>query len=147
MRCASPRRRGLTDAARRSARGCSWCGGQNLDGAPDLLVAADHRIELAFGGGLGEVAGVALQRVIGLLGAGRIRGAALAQLVDGGVERLRRDPGIGEDARGLCLLGHGKRLQHPLDGDEAVPGFGGDLLGLVEHAPQGRGHVHLRAAA
>ena len=75
--------------------------GQHLDGAPDLLVAADHRIELALGRGLGEVAGVALQRVIGLLGAGRIRGAALAQLVDGGVERLRRHPGIGEDARGL----------------------------------------------
>ena len=121
--------------------------GQHLDGAPDLLVAADHRIELAFGGGLGEVAGVALQRVIGLLGAGRIRGAALAQLVDGGVERLRRDPGIGEDARGLRLLGHGERLQHPLDGDEAVAGFGRDLLGLVEHAAQGRSHMHLRPAA
>ena len=66
--------------------------GQHLDGAPDLLVAADHRIELALGGGLGEVAGVALQRVIGLLGAGRIRGAALAQLVDGGVERLSASP-------------------------------------------------------
>ena len=43
---------------------------QHLDGAPDLLVAADHRIELALGGGLGEVAGVALERIIGLLGAG-----------------------------------------------------------------------------
>ena len=45
------------------------------------------------------------------------------------------------------LLGHGERLQHALDGDEAVAGFGGDLLGLVEHAPQGRGHMHLRPAA
>src|SRR4029077_15486041 len=34
--------------------------GKNLDGAPDLLVAADYRIELALGGGFGEVAGVAL---------------------------------------------------------------------------------------
>ena len=46
---------------------------QHLDGAPDLLVAADHRIELALGRGLGEVAGVALQRVVGLLGAGASR--------------------------------------------------------------------------
>ena len=38
---------------------------QHLDGAPDLLVAADHRIELAGGRGLGEVAGIALQRVVG----------------------------------------------------------------------------------
>ena len=73
--------------------------GQHLDGAPDLLVAADHRIELALGGGLGEVAGVALERVVGLLGAGRIGGAALAQIVDGVVQALRRDTRLGEDAR------------------------------------------------
>ncbi len=46
---------------------------QHLDGAPDLLVAADHRIELACGRGLGEVAGIALQRIVGLLGAGASR--------------------------------------------------------------------------
>ena len=121
--------------------------GEHLNGAPDLLVTADDGIELALGCGLGEVAGVAFQRIVGLLGASRIRGAALAQLVDGGIERLWRDAGIGEDARGFRLLGHGERLQHPLDGDEAVAGFGRDLLGLVEHATQGRGHMHLRPAA
>ena len=122
--------------------------GQHLDGAPDLLVAADHRIELALGGGLGEVAGVALQRVIGLLGAGRIRGAAFAQIVDGGVQRGRGvTPASARIARGLCLLGHGKCLQHALNGDEAVAGLGGDLLGLVEHAAQGRGHMQLGATA
>ena len=62
--------------------------GQHLDGAADLLVAADHGIELAVGGGFGEIAGIALQRVIGLLGAGRVRGAAFAQIVDRSVERF-----------------------------------------------------------
>ena len=120
---------------------------QHLDGAPDLLVAADHRIELAFGGGLGEVAGVALQRIIGLLGAGRIGGAALAQIVDGGVEVLRGQAGIGEDARGLGLLAHGERLERALDRDEAVAGLARHLLGLVEHAGERGGHMRLRGAA
>ena len=42
---------------------------QHLDGAADLLVAADDRIELAGAGVGGEVARVFLQRVIALLGA------------------------------------------------------------------------------
>ena len=72
---------------------------QHLDGAADFLVAADHRIELAVAGGLGQVAGVFLQRVIGVLGRLRIGGAALAQRFDGGVEVLRRDARRG---RGFC---------------------------------------------
>ena len=62
---------------------------QDLDGAADFLVAADHRIELARAGHLGEVARVFLQRVIALLGGGRIGGAALADVVDRLVQRLR----------------------------------------------------------
>ena len=46
---------------------------QHLDRAADLLVAADDRIELALRGGLGQVAGIFLQRVVGLLGAGASR--------------------------------------------------------------------------
>ena len=66
---------------------------QHLDGAADLLVAADHRIELALARRLGEVAGVFLQRVVAVLGRRGVGGAALAQLVDGLLERLRRDAG------------------------------------------------------
>ena len=63
--------------------------GQHLDGAADFLVAADHRVELAVTRGLGQVAGIFLQRVIGVFGGGEIRGAALAQGLDRGVEVLR----------------------------------------------------------
>jgi hypothetical protein len=39
---------GLADAGLADQhRGCSWCGGQHLDRAADLLVAADDRVELA----------------------------------------------------------------------------------------------------
>ena len=81
---------------------------QHLDGAPDLLVAPDHRIELALGRGLGEVARVFLERVVSLLGAGRIGRAALAQLVDRRVQPLRGHARIGEDALRLAFLRHGR---------------------------------------
>ena len=41
---------------------------EHLDGAADFLVAADHRIDLAVARRLREVAGIFLQRVIGVLG-------------------------------------------------------------------------------
>ena len=43
---------------------------QHLNGAADFLVAPDHRIELAVARRLGEIAGIFLQRVIGVLGGG-----------------------------------------------------------------------------
>ena len=42
---------------------------QHLDGAADLLVAADHRVELAVARVGGQVARIFLQRVVALLGA------------------------------------------------------------------------------
>ena len=72
---------------------------QHLDGAADLLVAADDRVDLAFGGRGREVAGVALERVVGLLGRGAVGGAALADVVDGLVERGRGDAGLVQGAR------------------------------------------------
>ena len=113
---------------------------QHLDGAADFLVAADHRIELAVARGLGEVAGIFLQRVVGVLGRLRVGGAALAQRLDGGVEVLRRDAGLGEDLAGVAVLLQRDRQQQPLDGDEAVAGLLGDLLGVVEQ-PRGRGRA------
>ena len=109
--------------------------GQHLDGAADLLVAADHGIDLALGGQRGQVARVALERVVGLLGRGAVGRAALADVVDGLVQRGRVDAGILEHAGGVGLL-HGQGQQQALDGDELVAGLVGDLLGGVEHARQ-----------
>ena len=67
--------------------------GEHLDGAPDLLVATDHGVDLALARGLGEIARVFFQRVVGVFGRACIGGAALAQGVDGLVEVLRRDAG------------------------------------------------------
>ena len=70
---------------------------QHLDRAADFVVAADNRIELAGAGVGGEVARVFLERVVALFGGRRIGGAAFADLVDGLVERLRGDAGLGQD--------------------------------------------------
>ena len=55
---------------------------QHLDHAPDLLVAADHRVELALLRGLGEVTAEALERLVLVLRIGvghAVRAAHLAQ--------------------------------------------------------------------
>ncbi len=77
---------------------------QHLDGAADLLVAADDRIELAVARSLGQVAGIFLQRVIGVLGGRGVRRAALAQRLDRGIEVLRGDAALGQDRAGLAGL-------------------------------------------
>ena len=64
---------------------------QDLDRAPDLVVAADHRVELAFAGALGEVDRVLLERLALAFGLLRIHAAAAAHRLDRGLERLARE--------------------------------------------------------
>src|SRR5688500_18171213 len=63
---------------------------QHLDDAADLLVAADDRIDLALCRELGQVAAVALERLVGRLGV--LRGDALrtAHLAQCGQQTLVR---------------------------------------------------------
>ena len=109
---------------------------QNLDRAADFLVAADHRIELAVARGLREIAGIFLQRVIGVFGRCGVGGASLAQRIDGGIEVLRRHAGLGEDFSRLAVLLQREREQQPLDGDETVAGLLAGFLGGVEDTRQ-----------
>src|SRR5689334_23553019 len=68
--------RGLADAGLADQDGIVLgAARQHLDGAANFLVAADHRVELAVACRLGEVAGVFLQRVIGVLGGRAVGGA------------------------------------------------------------------------
>ncbi len=55
---------------------------QHLHGAADLVVAADHRIELARLGALGQIDRVLLERLAALLGVRVVDLLAAAQLVD-----------------------------------------------------------------
>ena len=119
---------------------------QHLDGAADLLVAADHRVELLVAGGLGQVAGVALQRVIAFLGRGAVGGAALAQRLGGLFQAGGGGAGVLQRlGRLAAVLGDGD--QQPLGGDEGVAGGLGVGLGGGEHAGGLGLHVELAGAA
>ena len=75
---------------------------QDLDGAADLVVASDHRIELALGRALGQVDAVFLQRLAIFLGARILHLGAAADLLDGlldGRARWRRRPSAAARAR------------------------------------------------
>ncbi len=119
---------------------------QHLHRAPNLVITTDDRVDLALLGSLGQIARVFLERLIALFGRGRIRRAALAQIVDRGVEFLRR-----YSARIERILGarvhHGQSHQHTLHRDEAVARFLGNLLGLVEHAHKALLDINLPVAA
>ena len=120
---------------------------QHLDGAADFLVAADHRVELAGARIGGQVAGIFLQRVIALLGTCRIGGAALAQVVDRLVQRLRGHAGLGQDVGGFRRLLDRQRGQQAFDRDKAVAGLLGEVFCAGEHLRHGRSHVELAVAA
>ncbi len=76
--------------------------GKDLNGAADFLVAADDRIEFAVARDLREVAGIFLQRVIGIFRGRAVGAAALAQIGDCLVQALGGGAGILQDARGFA---------------------------------------------
>ena len=140
--------RGLADAGFADQHGIVLgAAGQHMDGAADLLVAADHGIELAVARRLREVAGIFLQRVIGIFGGGAIRAAALAQRFDGRVEVLGRDAALAENAAGLAVLLQRQAQQQPLDRDKAVAGLLGGLFRRIEGARHVGGKIDLPGAA
>src|SRR5690606_34508443 len=102
---------------------------QNLDRTANLVVTTDDRVELARTGVRRQVARIFLQSVVALFGGSRIGGAPLADIVDGGVQRLRCEPCLGEDVGGLGRLLHGERLQQALHGHERIAGLLGQFLG------------------
>ena len=92
---------------------------EDLDHAPDLVVAADHRVELALLGRGGEVAPVGLERLVLVLGVLVGHAVRAAHLLDGlgelvargagvelGVRRERQKQVLGRDV----LVAHAARL-------------------------------------
>ncbi len=72
---------------------------EHLDDAADLLVAADDRVELALAGGLGQVAAVLLQRLVGRLGVLVRHAMAPSDLGERLQDGCRRHPGLLHDPR------------------------------------------------
>ena len=110
--------------------------GEHLDGTADLLVAADDGIQLAVARRLGEVARIFLERIVAIFGPLRVGASATAQLVDRGVEILRRQARFGEGVADRAALGEREGEQDPFDRDVGIAGLGGDRLGRIEQAQQ-----------
>ena len=119
---------------------------QHLDGAADLVVAADHRVELALAGALGEVEGVLLQRLALALGLGRVDLLAAAHRVDGRLERLARQAVL-LDQRADRALGVGRGEQEHLAGDELVAALRRLALARLQQRSQLAAGLHRLAAA
>ena len=120
---------------------------QHLDHAADLLVAADDRIELVLAGEIGQIAAVALERLIGALGvlAGdALRPAHRRQRLQ---DRVAGDTALLEQPRrrGFPALG-GNRDEEMLGADVLVLEPLGFRLGRVGDRAEARRQRRLRPA-
>ena len=113
---------------------------QHLDGAADLVVAADHRVELAGAGALGQVEGVLLQRLALAFGFGAVDLLAAAHRLD---RRLERRPGdavlLQQRADRALRVGRGE--DEHLAGDELVAALVGLPLGRLQQVRSARGRA------
>ena len=119
---------------------------QHLHRAPDFLVAADDRIELAGACEFGQIARIFLERIIGVLRRRGIGRASLTQILDRRVETLRIDARILQDARGVGSLRHRQCQKQGFRRDEAVAGLLGDVLRGIEQTCRFRREIGLSGA-
>ena len=113
---------------------------QHLDGAANFVIPADHRVELAEFGPLGEIDGVLLQRLAVLLGVGVVHLLAAAHLVDGRFQFLLGQPlGAQQLAQGPLLV---EGRQHEEFGrDELILALLGQLVADVEQPAEAVGEL------
>jgi len=108
---------------------------QDLDDPADLVVAPDHRVELAELGGPGQVAAEALQGLVGVLGAlvgDPVGSAHLAQRLE---QALAVGAGAAQRVTGAAALG-GQGEQQVLGGDVLVLQGACLALGGVQDADE-----------
>src|SRR5581483_6920357 len=103
---------------------------QHLDGAADLIVAADDRIELARGGARRQVDRVLLQSLAAFLRIGVGDLLATPYLFDRLLHRPAYDACLAEEAREVAVLEGGEHEE--LTRDELVAPLLRELVGDVE---------------
>ena len=129
--------RGLADAGLADQDGVVLrAPGEDLDDAADLVVAADHRVELAVLGVLREVAAELLQRLVLLLRALVGHAMRAADLRDRLGQRLVRRAVAVQRLRGLAALGVGQREQDVLGRDVLVVELARLALGEAQDVHQ-----------
>ena len=117
---------------------------EHLNGAADFLVAADHRIKLAVAGGLGQIARIFFQGIIGAFRIRAVGGAAFAQIADCLIKPFAGDARFGERLSGFHAGVCRNRQQQPLGGHELVIGVLRQPFRAVEQPDQVAGRLRLR---
>jgi hypothetical protein len=118
---------------------------QHLDGAADLVVAADHRVELAGAGALGQVEGVLLQRLALALGLGAVDLLAAADRLDRRLHRRTGDAVLLQQGADRAFR-VGRREDEHLAGDELVAALVGFPFGRLQQVGQVASGLHRLAA-
>ena len=115
---------------------------QHLDGAADFIIAANHGVELAGAGALGQVQAILLQRAALAFGLGAVHLLAAAHGVDGGFQALAGQAVVLGDLGGVALA-IGQRQQEEFAGNELVAALDGFLFSGLQHAAQLGAALHL----
>ncbi len=117
---------------------------QNLNGAPDLVIAADDRIEFALARALGEIDAVLLQRLAVLLGARILHLGAAANFLDRLFQAVpRRAAGLQDTAEFAAVIAG--REHEQLAGDELIAALLGELVGDIQQFIEVVAEQHLAA--
>ncbi len=115
---------------------------QHLDDAPDLVVAADDRVELALARVLGEVAAEALERLVLLFGVLARDAVAPAHLLQRGQDRVVGDAEAPQEvAHAAGHVGHGE--EEVLGGEVVVAEVAALAVGRLEHRVAVGGQLRL----
>ncbi len=119
---------------------------QNLNGAADFIIAANHRIELALFSAFGQVNRVLLQSLTLIFGVLIVHFLAAAQRVDALFDQaLGRASLLQQCAEFAFFL---QRRQHEqLGADVGVLALLGEFVGQIQQARQGVGDLHIAASA
>jgi len=119
---------------------CSWCGAVDLDHAPDLVVAADHRIEFSEAGALGQVEGVFVQRLALSFGFLALYTLPASHRLDRLLEGFLVDAVTPEQLADLALVLRQCEKQQ-FRCDELVAALLGFLVGHIQQIGQFPGHA------
>ncbi len=119
---------------------------QDLDHAADLVVASDHRIELARAGALGQVERVFFERLALAFGFGARHRFAAAQRLDRPLDRFPAPAVLFQQPARLALVFR-QREEEKLRGDELVAPLLGFLVGKIEKTVQLARDLDLAAVA
>ena len=104
---------------------------QDLDRAPDFVVATDDRVKLAFARPRRQVDRVLVERLPLAFGFLVIHACAAAHGVDCSLQCLASEAGVLGDSAGVALVA-GECQKKQLAGDELIAALGGFLVGEIE---------------